>query len=62
VEDRSLREPSERAFAEDSLPIEIKPYLHQAVVNERKSVKNAAQHRRSNAVTALENHVDPKFL
>src|SRR4029077_14885151 len=55
-------ETAERAFAEDPLPIEIKPHLHQPVVDERKRVKNPAQHRRSNAVTTLENHIDAKLL
>src|SRR6266404_608466 len=55
-------ETAERAFAENPLPIEIKPHLHQPVVNERKRIKNPAQHRRANTVTALENHVDPKLL
>jgi len=53
-------EAAERAFAEDSLSIEIKPHLHQAVVNERKRVKNPRSTDARNAVPALENHVDPK--
>src|SRR4029450_9300852 len=36
-------ETSERAFAENSLAIEIKPELHQPVVDKRERVKDPAQ-------------------
>jgi hypothetical protein len=55
-------ETSERAFAEKSLAIEIKPELHQPVIDKRERVKDTAQDRSANAMPSSEDNVDPEFF
>src|SRR5258708_36848555 len=55
-------ETSERAFAENSFAIEIKPELHQPVVDKRERVKDTAQDGSANAMTSFEDDVDPEFF
>ena len=55
-------EATERAFAKDAVPIKKEPQLHNALVDKRETMENAAQKRRAHAVAALENDVDRELF
>jgi hypothetical protein len=55
-------ETTERAFAENSFAIKIKPELHHPVVDERERVKDTAQNGSANAMTSFEDDIDPEFF
>ncbi|MEY2556486.1 MAG: hypothetical protein QOF93_1630, partial [Verrucomicrobiota bacterium] len=55
-------EATERALAENSFPIQIKPELDDPLVDKREGVKHSAQNRSAKATAAAKDDVDPELL